>query len=136
MFYLPILPIADLCRFLPGLGSEGADERRQVRYAMAWAQNWLLTRSLSLGVQDQKKGADDTMTCPWCNHEMIPGKVYGDRLPLKWLNEDRKLTLGIWAIGGDTVGQYGRLGGFTRPRATGHRCLACKNIIIDESKTS
>ncbi len=75
------------------------------------------------------------MKCPWCSQEMIPGKLYGDRFPLKWLNEDRKLTLGIWAIRGDTVGHYGRLGGFSRPRAMGHRCLSCKKIVIDESAT-
>ena len=75
------------------------------------------------------------MKCPWCNNDMISGKLYGDKFPLKWLNEDRRLTLGFLAIGGVTVGGYGRLGGFSRPRAVGHRCLACKKIVIDESMT-
>jgi len=75
------------------------------------------------------------MKCPWCNKDMTPGKLYGDRVSLKWLNEDQRLALGFWAIGGDKVGHNGRLGGFGRPRAEGHRCLACKKIVIDESKT-
>jgi len=35
--------------------------------------------------------------CPYCNEEMIIGNIYGDRYILKWLPEDEKLFLGIWA---------------------------------------
>ena len=76
------------------------------------------------------------MKCPWCNKDMTPGKLYGDRYSLKWLNEDQKLTLGIWALGGDIIGHASVLGGiFGRPYAVGHRCLACKKIVIDENIT-
>ncbi len=76
------------------------------------------------------------MKCPWCNYNMTPGKLYGDRYSLKWFNQDQKLALGILAIGADIVGHASVLGGmFGRPYAVGHRCLECKKIVIDESKT-
>ena len=72
------------------------------------------------------------MKCPWCNNEMTAGKLYGDRYSLKWLNEGQGLVFGIWAAG-DVIGTGGGFSGF-RPSAKGHRCVACKKIVIDESR--
>jgi len=35
--------------------------------------------------------------CPYCNAEMKVGAIFGDRYKLKWMPEDKRLILGIWA---------------------------------------
>ena len=68
------------------------------------------------------------MNCPFCNEEMRNGYIYGDRYPLKWLPEKKNLVLGLWAMGGDTLGE----GGFVdRPRVKANKCNACNKLIID-----
>jgi hypothetical protein len=99
------------------------------------------TRDLASGFcrecLDNKKKQDKeqraaTIKCPWCSQEMTPGKLYGCRYALQWLNHDQGLVLGNWALGGDPVGYPGP---WRRPYAVGHGCLACKKIVIDESRT-
>ena len=50
------------------------------------------------------------MKCPYCNEEMIKGFIYGDRYKLKWLPEEKKLFLGIWAKGGTELGEDAGIG--------------------------
>jgi hypothetical protein len=71
------------------------------------------------------------MECPYCNREMTKGYVYGDRYKLKWLPEDKKLFLGIWANGGVELGQGGNIG---RARVKSYMCRSCNKIIIDVEK--
>jgi hypothetical protein len=61
---------------------------------------------------------------------MMRGRLYGDRYPLKWLNHDQRLVLGVFAFNGDAIGGSPFM---TRPHAAGYRCLACKKIVIDEA---
>lgn len=61
---------------------------------------------------------------------MTRGRLYGDRYPLKWLNEAQKLVLGAFAFNGDSIGQAPLL---SRPYATGHRCTSCKKLVIEET---
>ena len=68
------------------------------------------------------------MKCPYCNGEMIRGFIYGDRVKLKWLPEDKKLLLGLWAIDSIELGQYEGIG---RPRAEAYMCNECNKFIID-----
>jgi hypothetical protein len=77
------------------------------------------------------------MKCPWCSNDMIPGKLYGPKYALRWVNEDQKLLLGRWfTVDGDKIGKVSFFGGlFGHAYAMGHRCLACKKIVIDESAT-
>jgi len=57
--------------------------------------------------------------------DMVPGRLYGDNYPLKWISEGRKLLLGIWVVGGETIGRRPLFG---RPYAVGHRCMVCRKI--------
>lgn len=71
------------------------------------------------------------MQCPYCNGEMVKGYIYGDRYRLKWLPEDKKLLLGIWASGGIQLGTTGMLG---RPKVEAYMCESCKKMIIDTNE--
>lgn len=68
------------------------------------------------------------MQCPYCGKEMVKGYIYGDRYRLKWLPEDKKLLMGIWANGGVSLGTAGILG---RPKVETYMCESCKKLIID-----
>ncbi|HPX60737.1 MAG TPA: PF20097 family protein [Deltaproteobacteria bacterium] len=69
------------------------------------------------------------MKCPKCNSNMLRGKLLGDRYAIKWMNEEDKLFLGLWATRSVKVGSGM---GFGRPRANGYRCERCGIIVIDE----
>jgi hypothetical protein len=66
-------------------------------------------------------------TCPYCNEEMQPGAVIGDRYALKWQPDDKAKILGIWSTG-HKIGTKGLL---SRPNVTGFRCSSCEKIIVD-----
>lgn len=68
------------------------------------------------------------MNCPYCQSELIPGFIYGDRYALKWLPEDKPLAGGIFAVGGEQIGTKSP---FSRPRVKGYKCNNCNKIIID-----
>lgn len=68
------------------------------------------------------------MKCPYCGEEMIKGYIYGDRYKLKWMPEDKKLLLGIWAMDGIKLGEGGNFG---RARAKSCFCHSCNKLIID-----
>ncbi|AGY75206.1 PF20097 family protein [Clostridium autoethanogenum] len=68
------------------------------------------------------------MECPYCNGEMVKGHIYGDNYKMKWLPEDKKLFLGIWAKGGIELGESGWIG---RPKIKAYMCKTCNKIIID-----
>lgn len=59
---------------------------------------------------------------------MIRGTIYGDRYSLKWLPEDKKLFLGLWAKGGLKVG-IGDV--FERPKVESYMCKSCSKMIIN-----
>lgn len=71
------------------------------------------------------------MKCPYCNEEMIKGHIYGDRYTLKWLPEEKKLFLGIWAKGGIVLGEGGIDGIGGRPTVEACMCKTCNKLIID-----
>ena len=71
------------------------------------------------------------MKCPYCNKEMINGYIYGDRYKLKWLPKEKKLFLGIWAVGSIELGEGGGLG---RPKVKTSMCHGCGKFIIDIKK--
>lgn len=66
--------------------------------------------------------------CPYCNKELLDGKLLGDRKTLKWLPKDKKLLFGLWAAGGLSVGSRD-LSGHAEARC--HYCSYCKKLIID-----
>ncbi len=68
------------------------------------------------------------VNCPYCKKELISGFIYGDRYALKWLPEEKKLTGGIFAFGGERIGTKGHL---KRPRVKGYKCTSCNKIVID-----
>ena len=59
---------------------------------------------------------------------MTKGTIYGDRYALKWLPEDKKLFLGLWAKGGKKVGVGGA---FERPHVESYMCRSCSKMIIN-----
>ncbi|MEX0700538.1 MAG: PF20097 family protein [Planctomycetales bacterium] len=65
--------------------------------------------------------------CPYCGNVMERGAVLGDRYRLKWLPADKPLTLGIWALDGQPIGEGGA---FSRPRVDGQSCVSCGKIIV------
>ena len=65
--------------------------------------------------------------CPFCEEEMQPGAILGDRYTLKWQPEDKAMVAGIWSTG-HTIGTKQFL---SRPKASGFRCDNCKKIIVD-----
>lgn len=68
------------------------------------------------------------MKCPYCEKEMIPGAIYGDRYRMKWMPKDKKLILGIWAHDSIPLGETGFL---SRPQIKASYCESCKKMIID-----
>jgi len=71
-----------------------------------------------------------TPNCPFCDGPTEAGAVYGDRYQLKWMPSDASLLLGIWAVGGESIGSGGAMM-MTRPRVKGYRCTKCRKIICD-----
>lgn len=69
------------------------------------------------------------MKCPYCNKEMISGKIYGERYQIKWMPDDKKLFLGIWANNYIPVGKGFNL--LHRTRAEAYVCIDCKKLIHD-----
>lgn len=67
------------------------------------------------------------MKCPYCEREMIPGTIYGDRYRMKWMPKDKKLILGIWVHDSIPLGNLT----FGRPRIDAAYCNYCKKMIID-----
>lgn len=68
------------------------------------------------------------MKCPYCQNEMIPGSIYGDRYSLKWMPKGQKLIMGIWAHDPIILSEPGVLG---RPRVNADYCDKCEKMIID-----
>lgn len=63
---------------------------------------------------------------------MEVGKLYGDRYALKWLSEDQKLLLGIWATGGEKIDSRTKKQKWTiRPYISGFKCTNCQKLILD-----
>jgi hypothetical protein len=69
------------------------------------------------------------MKCPYCNGEMVKGNIFGDRYALKWLPEEEKLFMGIWAVGGIQIGNSRGL--LQRPKVEAFMCNSCHKLIID-----
>lgn len=67
-------------------------------------------------------------TCPYCDKELLDGKLVGDRKALKWLPCDKEMLFGLWACGGLTVGTRTPT---QRAEARAGYCSYCKRIIID-----
>ena len=72
--------------------------------------------------------SSDTMVCPFCEAQMQPGAILGDRYALKWQPDDKAMILGLWSTG-HAVGRRALL---SRPRISGYRCASCRKIIADE----
>jgi len=70
------------------------------------------------------------MDCPYCRHTLEPGFIYGDRYKMKWLVETKKLFLGIFAWGSQSI-QYQTRGLFSRPKIKSYKCSNCNKMIID-----
>ncbi len=69
------------------------------------------------------------MKCPYCQEEMVYGRVLGDRYRLKWMPDDKKLLLGIWAQDSIPIGEDS--GGFGRPVLKSYICKKCNKLIAD-----
>ncbi len=69
------------------------------------------------------------MQCPYCKKEMVSGSLLGDEYRLKWLPEDKKLLLGIWATGAVPIGSGGTL---TRANVPAYFCKDCHKIIFNQ----
>ncbi len=69
----------------------------------------------------------DIMKCPYCENKLTPGYIYGDRYALKWLPDNKKLTLGF-AIGSETLPSSNHS---LRPSVKTYKCNDCKKMIID-----
>ncbi|MBU1086264.1 MAG: hypothetical protein KKD05_01960 [Candidatus Omnitrophica bacterium] len=70
------------------------------------------------------------MKCPICGSETEKGKLVGDRYALKWMNEKKKLFLGLWAVGGQVIDSRKTNLTLSRPFVNGYKCLNCKKIIL------
>lgn len=68
------------------------------------------------------------MKCPFCNAEMEPGNVFGDKFSLKWMHEDKKLILGAWTHDAIVLAEKGVI---RRPRFKAFICIKCKKLIAD-----
>ena len=69
------------------------------------------------------------MRCPFCDEEMVKGKILGDRYALEWMPEDQKLFLGIWARNSITLGSHRTA--FGRPYTEAFVCNKCGKLIAD-----
>lgn len=70
------------------------------------------------------------MVCPFCNNEMIKGKIFGNaRRKLQWVPEDEKLILGVWSNNAITLkNQTGTTGNY---QVKAFACKKCKKLIAD-----
>lgn len=68
------------------------------------------------------------MQCPFCKQEMVEGKIFGEGYGLKWLPLNKKLFLGIWAVGGIKLKNSSFWG---RTSTSALYCGECEKIIID-----
>ena len=66
--------------------------------------------------------------CPYCNEPMVSGKILGDRYALKWMDEDQKLIMGIFAPIDSIILSEPTFG---RPVVKGYICKKCRKIVID-----
>lgn len=71
------------------------------------------------------------MVCPFCNNEMIKGKILGDRQILKWMPDNEKLILGIWANNAITLKNQTGGGMSGRYQVGAFACKNCKKLIAD-----
>ena len=76
--------------------------------------------------RDTRESADNE--CPYCGATMQPGAILGDRYRLKWLPDSASLTLGIWAIDAEPIGQKSLL---SRAQVDGMKCDSCRRIVVD-----
>ncbi len=70
------------------------------------------------------------MNCPYCRQTLESGFIYGDRYKMKWLEETKKLFLGIFALGSRVI-QYENRNLFGRPKIKSYLCPNCNKMIID-----
>ena len=68
------------------------------------------------------------MNCPYCGKESVAGTLVGDDYKMKWMPADKKLLLGIWAMGAMPVGKGGLVG---RAKLPANFCNSCKKIMVD-----
>jgi hypothetical protein len=68
------------------------------------------------------------MKCPYCQEEMLSGRIIGNRYHLKWLPDEEKLFLGFLAVDSMRLGESGFFG---RPKLRSHICGRCKKLIAD-----
>lgn len=74
------------------------------------------------------------MICPYCNGEMVAGKILGDRYDLKWVDNNQKLVMGIWAPP-DSIIISTRCHA-ERHAVDGFMCKACNKLIIDVNNSN
>lgn len=65
--------------------------------------------------------------CPFCENILVDGFIYGDRYALKWLPKNKKLFLGLFAVGGIKISDYEQ----GRPGVRALNCSNCKKMVID-----
>lgn len=68
------------------------------------------------------------MNCPYCQKELLKGRLIGDHHTLRWMPQDKQLLLGLWAAGGLRVGTH--MPG-CKAEAITYYCSYCKKMIID-----
>jgi len=71
------------------------------------------------------------MTCPFCDSEMINGKLLGDRIKLRWIPDGERVPLTILGKSSNTIipTHSNPFGG--RPYVVAPLCEKCKKLIID-----
>lgn len=69
------------------------------------------------------------MKCPFCGQEMTDGTLIANNYRVKFVPEDKKLMLGIWANDSIPLGRKPILGRATVPDAW--NCSKCGKYVID-----
>lgn len=72
------------------------------------------------------------MECPYCQHEMIAGYIYGERGDLNWCSEETEPSAlsKVFGFGGEIISRRGIM----IPKINCYRCNQCNKIIINLDK--
>jgi len=70
------------------------------------------------------------MVCPYCNNDMIKGKILGNQIKLKWIPDGQKVSFtGLTKYDDEIV--LKNSGGMGRPQTESFMCKQCNKLIVD-----
>ena len=70
------------------------------------------------------------MVCPYCNEEMIKGKILGNQINLKWIPDGQKVTFFGYKRYDNEI-TLKNSGGGGRPQTECFMCKQCNKLILD-----